>query len=57
MFKKEVKLDRKVLFQGVKEPSPPDIRAYLKTEDRIYYILSKRIVDRKTAIEKAFILY
>ncbi|WP_333653947.1 GntR family transcriptional regulator [Dissulfurispira sp.] len=57
MFGKEVKLERKVLFQGIKEPSP-DIRAYLKTEDRIYCILSKRIVDRKTAyIEEAFIPY
>lgn len=57
MFGKEVKLERKILFQGIKEPSP-DIRAYLKTEDRIYCILSKRIVDRKTVyIEEAFIPY
>ena len=57
MFGKEVKPERKILFQGINEPSP-EIRAYLKTDDKIYYILSKRIVDRKTAyIEEAFIPY
>ncbi len=57
MFGKEVKLDRKVLFQGIKEPNP-EIRTYLKTEDRIYYILSKRSVHGETAyIEETFIPY
>jgi len=57
MFGKEVKPERKILFQGINEPSP-EIRAYLKTDDRIFYILSKRIVNRRTAyIEEAFIPY
>ncbi|MBI5025881.1 MAG: GntR family transcriptional regulator [Nitrospirae bacterium] len=57
MFGKEVKLNREILSKGIKEPSS-EIRSYLKTDDRIYYILSKRIVDRKTAyIEEAFIPY
>lgn len=55
MFGEEVKLQRKILIQGIREPSP-DIRDYLKTSDRIYYILSKRTDERKTAyIEESFI--
>lgn len=55
MFGKEVKLERKILNKGIKEP-PPDVRGFLKTNDRIYYILSKRLGNGKTAyIEEAFI--
>lgn len=55
MFGKEVKLERKILDKGIKEPST-EIRTLLKTNDRIYYILSKRLGNGKTAyIEEAFI--
>ncbi len=57
MFGKEVNLEREILFKGIKE-LPNDIRAFLKTDDRIYYILSKRSVDNKPAyIEEAYIPY
>lgn len=57
MFGKELNLKRKVLFKGIKEP-PDDIRTFLKTDDRIYYIMSKRIVDDNTVyIEEAYIPY
>jgi len=55
MFGKEVKLGRKILFRGTKEP-PPDIKAFLKTKEKIHYILSRRTVDGETAyVEEAFI--
>jgi GntR family transcriptional regulator len=55
MFGREVKLERKILSKGIKEPSP-EIRTYLKTDGEIYYILSKRLGNNKTAyIEEAFI--
>lgn len=55
MFGGEVKLERKILFKGIKEPSS-DIREYLKTTDSIYYILSRRIANDDTIyIEEAFI--
>ena len=55
MFGREVKLQRKILSKGIKEPSP-EIRTYLKTDGEIYYILSKRLGNNKTAyIEEAFI--
>ncbi|WP_203472025.1 GntR family transcriptional regulator [Dissulfurispira thermophila] len=55
MFGKEVKLERKVLSKGIKEPDP-EIRTFLKTDAPIYYILSKRLGNGKTAyVEEAFI--
>jgi GntR family transcriptional regulator len=55
MFGKEVNLRRKILFQEVKEP-PSEIKAFLKTDENIYYILSKRTVHGKPVyIEEAFI--
>jgi len=55
MFGKEVNLRRKILFQEIKKPSP-DIKAFLRTNENIYYILSKRTANSETAyIEEAFI--
>ncbi|MDI6801904.1 MAG: GntR family transcriptional regulator [Thermodesulfovibrionales bacterium] len=55
MFGEEVQLDRRILYQGIKEP-PSDIRIYLKTDESIYCIISRRMVRGRTAyIEEAFI--
>ncbi|MBI4653827.1 MAG: GntR family transcriptional regulator [Nitrospirae bacterium] len=57
MFGKEVYLKREVLFKGIKDPLS-DITTHLKTDDRIYYILSKKTGNGETAyIEEAFIPY
>jgi len=55
MFGKEVKLKRQILFKGIKEP-PSGIKVFLKTEERTFYILSKRMVSEETVyVEEAFI--
>ncbi len=57
MFGKEVKAEKKILFSGQKTP-PSDTREYLKTNERIYYILSKRVVNGKPVyLEESFIPY
>lgn len=57
MFGKEVKVERGILFKGVKQP-PADVKAHLKTEGRIFYVLSRRTVNGETAyIEESFIPY
>lgn len=55
MFGKEVKVEKEVLFSGVKE-SLNEARNYLKTNDRIYYILCRRTVNGEPAyLEESFI--
>ena len=55
MFGKEVKFEKEVLFKGVKEPSP-DIRSYLKTTDKIYHFLCRRMVNGNPAyLDESFI--
>jgi GntR family transcriptional regulator len=55
MFGEEISLKRKILSKGIKEP-PSDVRDYLKTDEKIYCILSKRLANGDTAyIEEAFI--
>lgn len=55
MFGKEVKAEKKILFRGVQEP-PQDVRGYLKTDDDIYYILSRRTVNDEPAyLDESFI--
>jgi len=57
MFENEVNLERVVLFKGVKE-LPPTVKEYLKTDDTIYYILTKRMADGTAVyLEEAYILY
>ncbi|RPI37017.1 MAG: GntR family transcriptional regulator [Nitrospiraceae bacterium] len=54
MFGKEVNARKEILVKGVKQPSE-DIKAYLKIEDFIYYVLCKRIVDGNPAfLEESF---
>lgn len=55
MFGEEVKAKKEILFKGLKEP-PEDVGNYLKTNDSIYCITSKRLVDKEPAyIEESFI--
>lgn len=55
MFGKEVKAEKVILFKGIKEPAQ-DIRTYLRTEDKIYHLLSKRIVNNYPAyIDESYI--
>jgi GntR family transcriptional regulator len=48
MFGKEVKVEKTILSMGVQEPSS-DVRGYLKTDDEIYQILSRRTVNGQPA--------
>jgi GntR family transcriptional regulator len=48
MFGKEVRVEKKILFMGIQEPSP-DIRKYLDTDDRICQILCRRAVNSEPA--------
>ncbi|MDH4232377.1 MAG: GntR family transcriptional regulator [Nitrospirota bacterium] len=57
MFGKEVKTEKEVLFRGIIEP-PTDIRAYLKTTDKIYHFLCRRVVNGSPAyLDESFIPY
>ena len=57
MFGKEVQVERNILSKGIVEP-PSEVKAYLRTDDRIYRIFSRRMVRGKTAyIEESFIPY
>lgn len=55
MFGKEVRSEKEILFSGMKA-SPRDTRAYLKTGEDTYYILSKRVVNGEPLyLEESFI--
>jgi GntR family transcriptional regulator len=55
MFGKEVKVERKILHRGIKIP-PSDVIGYLRTDDRIYHVLSKRVVNGEPVyLEESFI--
>jgi GntR family transcriptional regulator len=57
MFGEEVKVEKEVLFGGIKEP-PADARGYLQTGDSIYYLLCRRMVGGEPAyLEESFIPY
>ncbi len=57
MFGKEVKVDRDILFKGIIKP-PSDEKGYLKTDDKIYYILNRRLVNGEPAyLEESFVPY
>jgi GntR family transcriptional regulator len=55
MFGEGVNVRKEILVKGVKVP-PEDVKAYLKTEGEIYYILCKRVVNGEPAyLEESFI--
>lgn len=57
MFGKEVKVEKEILFKGIREPQS-DVRTYLKTDDRIFQIICKRTVNNQPAyIDESFIPY
>jgi len=55
MFGKEVSVKREPLSRGIKAP-PSDVSVYLRTADRVYHILSKRVVNGEPVyLEESFI--
>jgi GntR family transcriptional regulator len=55
MFGEGVIARKELLVKGVKAP-PADVKAYLKTDGDVYYILCKRIVDNESAyLEESFV--
>jgi GntR family transcriptional regulator len=55
MFGEGVNVRKEILVKGVKVP-PEEVKAYLKTEGEIYYILCKRVVNGEPAyLEESFI--
>ena len=55
MFGEEVKADKEILFRGIRIP-PQDVRVYLRTDDSIYQVLSKRTVNGEPAyLDESFI--
>ncbi len=57
MFGKEVKFEKEILFHGLIEPSQ-DIRSYLRTADKIYHFLCRRMVNGNPAyLDESFIPY
>lgn len=57
MFGEEVKVDKEVLFGGIKEP-PAYARGYLRTGDSIYCLMCRRMVGGEPAyLEESFIPY
>jgi len=55
MFGKEVEAQRDVLSKGISDPSR-DVRAYLKTDESVVKIVTRRSVGGKTAfVEESFI--
>ncbi len=55
MFGKEVKVEKEILFRGIQDP-PLDARVYLKTDDKVFYMLFRRTVNGEAAyLEESFI--
>lgn len=55
MFGEGVSARKEILVRGVKEP-PDDVKAHLKTDEAVYYILCKRVVSGDTAyLEESFV--
>lgn len=54
MYGEGVTIKKEILERGVKKPSE-DIQTSLMTEDNIYYILCKKVVDGEPYIEESFI--
>jgi len=57
MFGREIKAEKEIIFKGIKEP-PSDVRGYLATQDEIYQILCRRMVNREPAyLDESYIPY
>lgn len=57
MFGEEVNVEKEILYKGIKD-APQDVRAYLKTGDKVYQILGKRTVNGEPAyLDESFIPY
>lgn len=55
LFREAVNAHKELLVRGVKKP-PEDIKSHLKTDDNIYYILCKRVVNGEAAyLEESFL--
>lgn len=55
MFGEGVKVQKELLVKGIREPSE-EIKTYLKTEDGVYYLLCKGVVEDEPAyIEELYI--
>ena len=55
MFGKEVTVERELLSRGIKAPLS-DVSVYLRTADRVYHVLSKRVVNGEPVyLEESFI--
>jgi DNA-binding GntR family transcriptional regulator len=55
MFGEGVKASKEILVRGTKRP-PADVRAHLKSDEDVYYILCKRMVNGEPAyLEETFI--
>ena len=55
MFGEGVKVQKELLVKGIREPSE-EIKAYLKAEDGVYYLLCKGVVEDEPAyIEELYI--
>ena len=48
MFGQEVQLTKELLIKGITEP-PTEVKAYLKTDDRIYQFLCRRMANSNPA--------
>jgi GntR family transcriptional regulator len=57
MFGKEVQVTKELLLKGTIEP-PPEVKAYLKTDDLIYQFLCRRMVDNIPAyLDESYVPY
>ncbi len=57
MFGKEVEVQKEILYKGKRKP-PPDAGGYLRTAEKTYSILSRRVVSGKPVyLEESFIPY
>jgi GntR family transcriptional regulator len=55
MFGEGVNARKEILMKGIKAP-PDDVKAYLKTDRDMYYVLCKRVVNNEPAyLEETFI--
>ncbi len=58
MFGEEVKAEKEILFKGVNDAPPQDVRTYLRTDARIYQVLCRRLVSGEPAyLDESFIPY
>jgi len=57
MFGQEVQLTKELLIKGITEP-PTEVKAYLKTDDRIYQFLCRRMANSNPAyLDESYVPY